>query len=121
MVDPRIATVEHLSGTVVLHVCARQLGKVEVNALCDLVDEARVTAAAAPFIVDLSGVAFAGSLAMGVLVGLNQEFRNRGQRLIFVALQPNVRESFELTRLHRVIDIAPDIQTALKGIESNPQ
>jgi anti-anti-sigma factor len=67
----------------VVHVLSASVGKAEVEG----VDAARVTAPALPFVMDMAKVGFAGSVALGVLVGLAKEFQNRGQRLIFVNLQ----------------------------------
>ena len=76
-----------------------------------------VAAPSPPFILDMTNVAFAGSLAMGVLVGLHKEFRNRGQRLVFVSLQPNLRDTFQITHLDQLLEIMPDVPAALQSIE----
>src|SRR5262245_52483126 len=89
--ESRVVSVDHLSSAVVVHVLTRELRKTEVDALCAGIDTAQAAAPALPFILDMANVGFAGSLAMGVLVGLSQEFRGRGQRLIFAGMQPNVR------------------------------
>jgi|GEM_PF-5048152 len=86
-----MTTTEHLPTAVVVHVPARNLGRSEVDAVCGAVDQARAAAPALPFVLNMANVEFAGSVAMGVLVGLNQEFRTRGQRLVFAGLQRNVR------------------------------
>jgi anti-anti-sigma factor len=100
---------------VVVPVLASQLGKTEVDALCAEIDKLQAAAApATPFIIDMALVSFAGSLAMGTLVGLHQEFKTRGQRLIFAALQPNVAQSFKVTRISQIMEIAPDVPSALQ-------
>ena len=111
-----VTAVEHLPPAVVVHVLAGELRKAEVDALCAAVDDARVAAPALPFVLDMARVTFAGSLALGVLVGLSQEFRSRQQRLVFVSLQPNVRQSVEISRINRVLEILPDVPTALSSL-----
>src|SRR4051812_15397428 len=123
MPQPPLTSVEHLPQAVVIHLLAQNLGKSEVDAVCDGVDEALSVAAAAgtpslPFILDMGTVSFAGSLAMGTLVGLNQEFRTRGQRLIFVAWQPLVLQAITMTRISRLMEFQPDVPTALQLISS---
>ena len=113
-----VTSAEHLSHAVVIHILARELRKSEVDMLCAGVDEARATAPSLPFILDMANVDFAGSLALGVLVGLNQEFRNRGQRLIFAALQPNMRQAVDIARINRIVEIVQDVPTALHSIET---
>jgi anti-anti-sigma factor len=122
MPDAPITSVEHLPQAVVVHVLARNLGKTEVNAICATVDQGQpvpaVEKGGPPFIIDMAKVDFAGSLAMGVLVGLNQEFRNRSQRLIFVSLQPDVQRAINTTRIHLILEILPDLPAAVRNIES---
>src|SRR5437773_6690255 len=112
-----VLSVERLPSAVVVHVLARDLGKSEVDALCGDVDKAQAAAPASlPFILDMANVRFAGSLAMGVLVGLSQEFHARGQQLIFVGFQSNVYEAINMLRMNRIIEIMPDVNAAMQSI-----
>ena len=116
MPESPVASIEHLPPAVVVHVQANELRKGEVDAVCAAVDAARVAAVSSPFILDMARVTFAGSLALGVLVGLSQEFRSRQQPLIFVNLRPDVRQSMEISRINRVLEILPDVPTALRQL-----
>ena len=118
MAESTVVSVEHLPTAVVVHITARELRKTEVDALCADVDKALVAAPSLPFILDMSEVYFAGSLAIGTLVGLNQEFRTRGQRMIFASFQPAMREVLEVLRLTRVLEIKQDVATALGSVGS---
>ena len=108
-----VPSVEQLPQAVVVHVQSTELRKPEVDAICSAIDGARATAASLPFVLDMARVTFAGSMALGVLVGLSQEFRSRQQPLIFVNLRPDVRQSMEISRINRVLEILPDVNTAL--------
>jgi anti-anti-sigma factor len=119
MAESQLTSSEHLPQAVVVHVLVNRLGKDEVDGICGGVDEARKTAPALPFIIDMAKVDYAGSLAIGVLVGLHQEFRTRGQRLIFVNLQFNLSEAFKVTRINRIMEILPDVPAALKSVEGS--
>ena len=116
MSESPVASVEHVSPAVVVHVLAGELRKPEVDALCAVVDGARKSAPSAPFVLDMANVAFAGSMALGVLVGLSQEFRARKQPLVFVNLRSDVRQSIEISRINRVLEILPDVPTALREL-----
>jgi anti-anti-sigma factor len=112
-----VVSIEQSSPAVVVHVLAPELRKSEVDALCGEVDKAQAAAPRSlPFILDMSSVRFAGSLAMGVLVGLSQEFRTRGQRLIFVGFQSNVHDAINMLRMNRIIEIMPDVPTAVQSV-----
>src|SRR4051794_16809204 len=116
MAESPVASVEHLPLAVVLHVTAHELRKSEVDALCSDVDNARITAPALPFVLDMSRVTFANSMALGVLVGLNQEFRTRGQSLIFGSFQKDLLQAIEILRFSRIMEIKKDVATALRDL-----
>ena len=118
MSESPFTSVEHLPRAVVVHVLCRQLGKEEIGALCTAIDQARVIAPKLSFILDMSKVDYAPSMALGVLVGLTKEFQNRGQRLIFAAVQSHLREAFAITHLHRILEIMPDVQAAQQSLAS---
>jgi anti-anti-sigma factor len=113
-----VPSVEHLPPAVVVHVLAAEMRKNEVDALCAAIDKARLAAPSLPFILDMGRVTFAGSQALGVLVGLSQEFRTRQQSLIFVNLRPDVRQSIEISKLNRILEIMPDVPTALNNLQA---
>jgi len=112
MSESPLASVEHLPNAVVIHVMAGELGKREVEGLCTTIDRARAVGPALSFILDMAKVNYAPSFALGVLVGLTKEFQNRGQRLILVAVQPNMREAFAITRLNQILEIMADVPSA---------
>jgi anti-anti-sigma factor len=114
-----VTSVEHVPPAVVVHVLAGELRKPEVDAVCAAVDAARADGggASAPFVLDLARVKFAGSLALGVLLGLKKEFVARGQRLIFVNLQRDVRDPVAISRMDRIFEILPDVPAALHALQ----
>ena len=111
-----MTSVETLGQGVVVHVLAGELRKNEVEQICAAVDEARGAAPTAPFIINMANVRFVPSMGMGVLVGLAREFQTRGQRLIFAAMSPNVKQSFTLSHLHRILEIVDDLPEARGSI-----
>ena len=114
--EPQITSIENLPEAVVVHVMVAELGKKEVDQVCKVIDEARLTAQAKPFILEMAKVGFVPSVGMGVLVGLHQEFRGRGQRLIFAGMQDDVSRSFTITKIHRIMEIIDDLPTALRSV-----
>lgn len=118
MAESPVTSVEHLPEAVVVHVLADEMRKREADAVCAAIDEARAAAPSKPFILDLAAVTFAGSLALGVLAGLSQEFRARNQPLIVANVQQYVRHSIAVTRIEKILRIEPDVPTAIRGIVS---
>lgn len=60
-------------------------------------------------LVDMSGIGFAGSAALGGFVGM----RKLGTRVIFYNVEPTVREVFAVTQLEPFFQFATDREAAL--------
>lgn len=63
----------------------------------------------AEVVVDLNGVAFAGSASLGGFLAI----RRAGARLIFCNVDPNVREVFRVSKLEPLFGFADDKPAAL--------
>jgi anti-sigma B factor antagonist len=66
-------------------------------------------------VIDLSAVRFIDSSGLGALVSGFKNASAREGSLKLCCLQPQVRSMFELTRLHRVFEIFPDMDEALSS------
>ena len=61
-----------------------------------------------PYVVlDLSGISYASSSALGALVALNRRLRSRGGRLALSGLCPVVAAALAVTRLDTLFEIRP--------------
>ena len=67
-------------------------------------------------LVDLTGVAFMDSTALGVLVNAAQALRSSGGQLVVVADDPRVTRVFEITGLERVFRIEASLQEAVQRL-----
>ena len=65
--------------------------------------------------IDLGTVRFIDSSGLGALVSGFKNASAREGSLKLCCLQPQVRSMFELTRLHRVFEIFPSQEEALKS------
>jgi anti-anti-sigma factor len=118
MNEPAIARFEKESDVVLVHVQTARLDESSTRRLEAATQEAAEATPSLPFVVDLARVEFLSSLSLAALVRLALNFRDRGQRLILAALQPNVREVFEVTRLARMMEIREDVSAALAAIRA---
>lgn len=66
-------------------------------------------------LVDLSGVGFAGSAALGGFLAL----RRQGARVIFFNVDPTVREVFHISKLESLFQFVPDLAAALTHARTN--
>jgi len=64
-------------------------------------------------VIDLQGVKFVDSSGLGAMVSGFKNASSRNGSLKLSGLQLQVKSMFELTRLHRVFDIYPDVGEAL--------
>jgi anti-sigma B factor antagonist len=69
-------------------------------------------------VVDLSGVSFIDSTALGVLVGAQRSL-DPGSRLAIACAEENVLRIFELTGLDGMFEIVPTLQDALGFVQGS--
>jgi anti-anti-sigma factor len=83
--------------------------------------EAHLRAGGRPeIIVDLIGVGFAGSAALGNFVALHRLARQNGGRLIFCRVEPTVSEVFRASKLEPLFDFVADREAAMEAIARGP-
>ena len=63
-------------------------------------------------ILDLSGVPYMDSAGMGVVVNFHVHCQNKGGRLIAAGVSPRILELFKITRVDKVIAMAPTCDEA---------
>ena len=71
-------------------------------------------------VVDLSGVGFAGSAALGNFVALHRRVRQAGGRTLFCNVDPTVAEVFRASKLESLFEFVPDRAAALRAISQGP-
>jgi anti-anti-sigma factor len=74
----------------------------------------------ADLVVDLLGVAFAGSAALGGFVALQRVARGKGGRMVFANVDPTVQEVFRVSKLEGLFSFSPDRASAVAGLTSSP-
>src|SRR5262245_63081670 len=71
-------------------------------------------------VIDLSGVGFAGSAALGNFVALHRVARQNEGRLIFCNVEPTVSEVFRASKLEPLFEFVADRTAALNSIAQGP-
>ena len=81
--------------------------------------EAELTSVAATqpplVIIDLTGLDFIASRAMGVLMGFHRRMTLQQGQVRVVAPPSRVRDAIEIARLHNVLDVYNTVGDALRG------
>jgi anti-anti-sigma factor len=68
-------------------------------------------------VIDLLGVGFAGSAALGGFVALQRVARAKGGRMVFCNVDPTVYEVFRVSRLDSLYTFATDRASALADLD----
>ena len=63
-------------------------------------------------ILDLKATKFIDSIGLGALVSILKQTAQNNSKVVLAALSPQVRQIFELTRLHRLFDIYESVEEA---------
>jgi anti-anti-sigma factor len=71
-------------------------------------------------VIDLSGVSFAGSAALGNFMALHRLVRQNGGRIVFCEVDPTVSEVFRASKLESLFDFVADRATAVRAIVDHP-
>jgi anti-anti-sigma factor len=68
-------------------------------------------------VIDLSGVGFAGSAALGNFVALQRLVRSKGGRIVFCEVDPTVAEVFRASHLESLFEFVANRPAALRAIQ----
>jgi anti-anti-sigma factor len=74
----------------------------------------------ADLVVDLSGVGFAGSAALGNFVAMHRIVRPNGGRIIFCNVDPTVAEVFRASKLDSLFEFVADRDAAYRALSERP-
>jgi anti-anti-sigma factor len=72
----------------------------------------------ADLVVDLNGVGFAGSAALGGFLAIHRQARQKGGRLIFCNVDPTVLEVFKVSKIEPLFTFVADKPAALAQAQS---
>jgi anti-anti-sigma factor len=67
-------------------------------------------------VVDLSGVGFSGSAALGNLVAVQRDVRSHGGRILICNVDPTVAEVFRASKLESLFEFVTDRSAAIRAI-----
>jgi anti-anti-sigma factor len=92
-------------------------GEIDVSEVDELERQLQaLSSPAAPtaFVVDLSGLTFAASLAIGCLLRFRNQVIAAGGRVALANVPPIINDTFRRAQLHRVFMIFPTVEAAFE-------
>ena len=70
-------------------------------------------------VLDFSGVEYISSMGLRVLLMAAKQLRAGNARIAVAALRPVVREIFDIARFNHVLEVFPDVHTALDELSGS--
>jgi len=108
-------TIEKRDVAVIARPQMNMMDEDQLKTLIGLIDQASGPGSGISLVIlDLSRIRMLPSLTLGLLVQLSKKCKSRQQKLKLAALHPQVRQVFSITRLDRVFDLSPSVESALK-------
>jgi anti-sigma B factor antagonist len=68
-------------------------------------------------VLDFASVKFLSSQMLGVLIHLQKKARQIGGRLVLCAMRPELMKVFQITKLDKILEFAPDERAALAKLD----
>ena len=70
-------------------------------------------------VLDFAGVEYISSMGLRVLMMAVKQMRSRHARIAVAALQPVVKEIFDIARFNNVIEVFPSVRAALQELSQS--
>ena len=109
-----LINVEQHPEAVVVRIKAEKIEEYNVQQVQDAMSLAIAEVSPKPVVLELSGVIFLQSLALGALLRILTECRTREQPLFLVGLNSDLKELFRVTRLNQVFRIIADVPAVIE-------
>lgn len=109
-----LINVEQHPEVVVVRIKAEKIEEYNVQEVQDAMSLAIAEVSPKPVVLELSGVIFLQSLALGALLRILTGCRTREQPLFLVGLNSDLKELFRVTRLNQVFRIVADVPSVIE-------
>jgi anti-sigma B factor antagonist len=116
-IKPRIAVEYAQNATIVTFTDEKILEEQDIGALQDSIMSVIESAPGGMnLILDFSKVRFLSSAVLGLLIRISKRVYQRDGQLRLCNISPKIYEIFKITRLTKIFDIYPDVESASEGL-----
>jgi len=115
-IRPRISVKYDENATIVALTDEKILEENDVRALQESIMSVVEPAEQINLILDFQNVRFLSSAVLGLLIRVSKKVYERDGQLRLCNINPKIHEIFKITRLTKVFDIYPDIESATEGL-----
>jgi len=117
LIKPRIAVEYARNATIVNFTDEKILEEHDIGALQDSIMAVIESASGGMnLILDFSKVQFLSSAMLGLLIRISKRVYQRDGQLRLCNISPKIYEIFKITRLTKIFDIYPDVESASEGL-----
>jgi anti-sigma B factor antagonist len=116
LVKPRISVEYGDEATVIAFTDEKILEDKDIHALQDSVMSVIDQASQIKLVLDFCNVRFLSSSVLGLLIRISKKVYERDGQLRLCNINPKIHEIFKITRLTKIFDIYPDVETAIESL-----
>ncbi|MDD5459343.1 MAG: STAS domain-containing protein [Phycisphaerae bacterium] len=113
--SPKISVAYAESVMVIGFTEERILEQKDIDVLSESLTAAVEKADNQKIILDFGNVKFLSSAVLGVLIRITKKIYERGGKVRFCSIDPKIFEIFKITRLNKIFEIYPDMDSAQKS------
>lgn len=115
-IKPGISVRYDANATVVTFINEKILEEKDIKALQESIMSVIEQSDQVNMILDFSNVKFLSSAVLGLLLRVSKKIYERDSQLRLCNIDPKIYEIFKITRLNKIFEIFPDIDSAMEAL-----
>jgi anti-sigma B factor antagonist len=115
---PRISIEYAENATIVTFTDERILEEIDIQVLQESIISIIDQAEKMNLILDFRNVRLLSSAVLGLLIRISKKIYEEGGELRLCNISPKIHEIFKITRLTKIFDIYPDVESATESLET---
>jgi anti-sigma B factor antagonist len=115
-IKPGISVQYEKNATIVTFLNEKILEEKDINSLRESIMAVIEQSDQINMILDFSNVKFLSSAVLGLLLRISKKIYERDSHLRLCNINPKIYEIFKITRLNKIFEIYPDIESALEAL-----
>ncbi len=115
-IKPKVSVEYADNATIVTFTTEKILEEKDIQALQETIVSIIEQTEQISLILDFCNVKFLSSAVLGLLIRVSKKVYERDGQLKLCNINPKISEIFKITRLTKIFDIYPDVESAVRGL-----
>lgn len=115
-IKPRISVEYSENAAIITFIDEKILEEKDIHTLQDSIMSVIEQAERINLILDFCNVRFLSSAVLGLLIRISKKVYERDGQLRLCNIRPKIYEIFKITRLTKIFDIYPDVESATESL-----